>query len=115
VSATGISPVCLESPEESDRPTRLRCMASRTRWKTRAVAAVRLRLSHERFLDGATFVFPNVQLAPSLPLIFLARAFSCDNIVDELASTGPWKGWNSPSVSRHRMLSFTLNNLASSS
>src|SRR5437867_7190478 len=81
--------------------------------ETRAVAPVRLSLIHGRFLDGATFVFPNVQLAPSLPSIFSARAFSCHNIVDELASTERWKGWDSPSISCHRMLSFTLNNLAS--
>jgi hypothetical protein len=57
--------------------------------------------------DGAAFFFPDVQLAASLPCIFSPPAFSCQNILGELASAEGWKGvWDSPSVSRHLMLSF---------
>jgi hypothetical protein len=77
--------------------------------------AIRLTLVYGRFLDGATFVLPNVQLATSLPSIVLPHAFSCHNLIGERVSAGGWKGWDSPSVSCHRVLSVTLNNIASKS
>ena len=75
----------------------------------RAIRAMRSALVYGRLPNGPTFVFPIVQLATSLRSNFSPRAFSCRNMIGKLASAGEWKGWHSPSVSRHRMLSFTLN------
>lgn len=75
----------------------------------RAIRAMRSALVYGRLPNGPTFVFPIVQLATSLRSKFSARAFSCRNMIGKLPSAGEWKGWHSPSVSRHRMLSFTLN------
>ena len=90
-------------------------MASRTPTENSRRRAIRLTLVYGRFLDGATFVLPNVQLATSLSPIFLPHAFSCHNMSGERASAGRWNGWDSPSVSCHRVLSVTLNNIASKS
>src|SRR5690348_16532184 len=83
-------------------------MASRTLRETRAVG-IRLTLGHRRFFDGATFILPNAQLATSLSFTFSPRTFSCHYVMSERASPGGRNGWDSPSVSCHRVLSVRLN------
>jgi len=78
----------------------------------RAIQAMQSALVYGRLTNGPTFVFPTVQLATSLRSNFSARAFSCRNMIGKLTSAGEWIGWHGPSVSRHRMLSFTLNKFA---
>src|SRR5689334_6592453 len=74
--------------------------------------ATRLTLVDGRFFDGATFVLPNAQLATSLLSILAPHAFSCHNVMGERASPGGGNGWDSPSVSCHRVLSARLNDCA---
>jgi hypothetical protein len=82
-------------------------MASRTP-KISCRRAIRLTLDDRRFFDGATFILPNAQLATSLSFIFSPRAFSCHNVMGERASPGGSNGWDSPSVSHHRVLSVCM-------